>query len=71
MNHNGLTRSGVYELNSFNAFMKIKKSWLSVTSEFVEHHGNKNFSALLPRSDTHCLGFFELESKMVNKYSYG
>ena len=35
MNHNGLTR-GLYELNSFTAFIKMKKLWFSVTSEFVE-----------------------------------
>ena len=35
MNHNALTR-GLYELNSFTAFMKIKKLWFSVTLEFVE-----------------------------------
>ena len=56
MNYNGLTR-GLYELNSFKAFMKIKKLWFSGTSEFVEQtlwcrHGNKTFSTLHPRTVT-------------------
>ena len=70
MNHNGLTR-GLYEL--FQSIYENKEI-MFVTSEFVEqtlwcHHGNKTFSTLLPRINNNCLGFYELESKIVNRCS--
>ena len=49
-----------------------------VTSEFFWAnpkvsllHGNKSFSAILSRSNNHCLGFYEVESKIDEvSYSY-
>ena len=70
MNHNGLTRDLYVRTELFQSIYENKEI-VVVTSEFVgeqtlwSHHGNKTFTALLSRRANHCLGFYELESKIV------
>ena len=70
MNHNGLTCDLYVRTELFQSIYENKEI-VVVTSEFVgeqtlwSHHGNKTFTALLSRLANHCLGFYELESKIV------
>ena len=73
MNHSAIC---TYELNSFKAFMKIKKLWSLSQSLLSKPYGvtmEIRLTALLSRSNNHCLGFYELESKTVevNIYDFG
>ena len=79
MNHNGLTRDLYVRTELFQSIYYENKEIVVVTSEFVgeqtlwSYHGNKTFTALLSRRANHCLGFYELESKIVevNIHEFG
>ena len=79
MNHNGLTCDLYVRTELFQSIYYENKEIVVVTSEFVgeqtlwSHHGNNTFTALLSRRANHCLGFYELESKIVevNIHEFG
>ena len=77
MNHNGLTRDLYVRTELFPSIYENKE--IVVVTSFVgeqtlwSHDGYKTFTALLSRGTNHCLGFYELESKIVevNIHEFG